>query len=95
MGWADSVLVIATLVGWNYALNYLGYHVPFIERLTDPAPILLIRNGRAIRQNWRREHLTDLEIEAKLRTEGIESITDVRKMYLESDGSFSVLRRRR
>lgn len=95
MGWADSALVIATLVGWNYALNYLGYHFPFIERLTDPPPILLIRNGRALRQNWRREHLTDLEVEGKLRAEGIESISDVRKMYLESDGSFSVLRRRR
>jgi uncharacterized membrane protein YcaP (DUF421 family) len=90
---ADSALLVATLVAWNYLLNYAGYHIRAIEWLTDPPPICLIRNGRKLRANLRREHLTDLEIESKLRAEGIEKIGDVKCMYLESDGSFSVLRR--
>ena len=94
-GWADGAMLIATLVAWNYLLNMLGYYFSVFEKLTDAPPLLLIRNGRALRRNWRKEHLTDLEIEGKLRSEGIEAMSDVRKMYLEPDGSFSVLRRKR
>lgn len=91
---ADAAVLIAVLVAWNYLLNYLGYHFRFFEWLTDPPPICLIRNGRLLHRNLRREHLTRAEIEAKLRGEGVEELRDVRRMYLESDGSFSVLKRR-
>jgi uncharacterized membrane protein YcaP (DUF421 family) len=91
---ADGLLLISTLVAWNYALDYLAYHVRFFEWLTAPPPICLIRNGRFMRRNLRSEHLTPDEIEAKLRAEGIDSRSKVKTMYLEADGSFSVLRRR-
>ena len=90
----DAMVLIAVLVAWNYALDFLGYHVRFFEWLTDPPPICLIRDGRLLRRNMRREHLTDTEIEAKLRGEGIDDVRKVKRMFLESDGSFSVLRRR-
>jgi uncharacterized membrane protein YcaP (DUF421 family) len=90
----DAVLLISVLVAWNYVLDFLGYHVRFFEWLTDPPPICLIRDGRVLRRNMRREHLTDTEIEAKLRGEGIDDVRKVKRMFLESDGSFSVLRRR-
>ena len=90
----DAVLLIAVLVVWNCALDFLGYHLRFFEWLTDPPPICIIRDGRLLRRNMRREHLTDTEIEAKLRGEGIDDVRKVKRMFLESDGSFSVLRRR-
>jgi uncharacterized membrane protein YcaP (DUF421 family) len=90
----DAVLLISVLVAWNYLLDFLGYHVRFFEWLTDPPPICLIRDGRLLRRNMRREHLTDTEIEAKLRGEGIDDVRKVKRMFLESDGSFSVLQRR-
>jgi uncharacterized membrane protein YcaP (DUF421 family) len=91
---ADAALLIGVLVAWNYALDYLGFYFRFFEWLIDPPPICLVRNGRLLRRNLRREHLTDAEIGAKLRGEKIEHLHDVRRMYLESDGSFSVLKRR-
>jgi uncharacterized membrane protein YcaP (DUF421 family) len=91
---ADAALLIAVLVAWNYTLDFLGYHVRFFEWLTDPPPICLVRDGRLLRRNMRREHLTDTEIEAKLRGEGIDDVRKVKRMFLESDGSFSVLKRR-
>jgi uncharacterized membrane protein YcaP (DUF421 family) len=94
-GVADSLTLIATLVGWNYLLDYLGYRFRFFEWLTDPPPVCLARNGRLIRKAMRREHLTDGAIEAKMRDAGVERIADVHAIYLEADGSFSVLKRRR
>ena len=94
-GVADALTLIATLVAWNYLLDYLGYRFAFFQWLTDPPPICLVRNGRLIRKALRREHLTDEAVQGKMRDAGVERIADVRAMYLESDGSFSVLKRRR
>lgn len=94
-GVVDALTLIATLVAWNYLLNYLAFHFAAFRWLSDPPPICLIRNGRLIRSAMRSEHLTDAEVMAKLRDAGIERVSDARAMYLESDGSFSVLKRRR
>lgn len=90
---ADGVALILTLVFWNYLLDYLGFRFELVSRLTEPPAILLVRNGRLQGRNLRREHLTMDEIEAKLRSEGIDDVAGVKAMYLESDGSFSVLKR--
>jgi uncharacterized membrane protein YcaP (DUF421 family) len=43
----------------------------------------------------RREHLTDEEIESRLRAKGIDDINEVRRMLLEPGGTFSVIKRRK
>jgi len=55
----------------------------------------MIRHGRLQRGNMRRENLTEQEIEAQLRLSDVERLDEVRAMYLESDGSFSVLKKKR
>jgi uncharacterized membrane protein YcaP (DUF421 family) len=94
-GVADSLLLIATLVAWNYLLDYLAYHFTFFRWLTEPPAVRLVRNGRLVREALRREHLTEEMIAAKARDAGVERLRDVKAIYLESDGTFSVLKRRR
>lgn len=90
---ADSLSIIVTLVFWNYLLDFLAYHFRPAAWLVEPPALLLVRNGRKLRGNLRREHLTDEEIRSKLRAKGIEDLSEVRRMLLESDGSFSIIRR--
>lgn len=92
---ADGATLIAVLAGWNYLLDYLGCHFTLISRLTDAPPVILIHNGRLQARNLRREYITEKEVEAKLRSSGVEQVDEVKAMYLESDGSFSVLKKRR
>lgn len=92
---ADGATLIATLVGWNYLLDYLGCHYTLISRLTDAPPVMMVRNGRLQGGNMRREHITEKEIRAKLRSSDVERLDEVKAMYLESDGSFSVLKKKR
>lgn len=92
---ADGATLIATLVCWNYLLDFLGCRYELISRLTDAPPVIMIRNGRLQRGNMRRENLTEKEIQAQLRLFDVEQVTEVRAMYLESDGSFSVLKKKR
>jgi uncharacterized membrane protein YcaP (DUF421 family) len=91
---ADGAMLIAILVAWNYLLDYLSSRFDVVARLTDAPPVVMIRNGRLQARNMRREYITEKEIEAKLRSSNVQRIDDVKAMYLESDGSFSVLKKR-
>jgi len=85
---------VITLVAWNMALDRLAFHFPPVRRFVDPEKVMLIRNGRKLRDNMRRQSITDEELEAKYRQQGIESIDDVKALYLEADGNVSVIKRK-
>jgi uncharacterized membrane protein YcaP (DUF421 family) len=92
---ADGVALILTLVFWNYLFDYLGFHFELVARFTEAPRVTLIRHGHLQGRNMRREHLTEQEIRTRLRVAGVENVADVKAMYLESDGSVSVLKRKR
>jgi hypothetical protein len=54
----EGALLVATIAGWNYALDWASYRVAFIHRLAEPPPLPLIRHGRVLRANLRHEMLT-------------------------------------
>jgi len=89
----DGLVLLTTLVGWNFTLDWLSYRVPAIARFLEPQPEVLIRHGRINRKAMKREMITLDELEAKLREEGVDSIAKVRIARLESDGKLSVEQR--
>lgn len=91
---AEGFLLVATIAGWNYALDWAGYHFTFIRRFIEPAPLLLIRDGRMLRRNMRQELVSPEELLAKLREQGLEDVSQVRSAFMESSGEISVLKRR-
>lgn len=88
----DGFVLLGTLVFWNFALDWLSYRFAPVARFLEPRPEVLVRHGRPNRKALRREMITMEELEAKLREEGIESLSEVRVARLESDGKLSVLR---
>src|SRR3954471_6609151 len=52
---ADGVVLVATILFWAYAIDWLGYHVPAIERLVHPLPLPLVANGALLPRNMRSE----------------------------------------
>jgi uncharacterized membrane protein YcaP (DUF421 family) len=52
----------------------------------------LVIRGVPQRRNLRREFITMQELEAKLREQGIDKMSDVKAAYLEADGQISVLK---
>jgi len=89
---AEGCVLVGTLIGWNYLLDWASFRWDLVRRLAEPAPLLLIDRGRVLARNLRREFVTRDELEAQLRLNGVASLSDVRKAYLESDGRFSVVR---
>jgi uncharacterized membrane protein YcaP (DUF421 family) len=89
----DGLLLVATLIFWSYALDWLGYRFPSIQRLVHPAPLLLVKHGQMLRRNMRREFITEEELQAMLREHGVDEIKTVKEAYLEGDGKISVVTR--
>jgi len=87
----NGIVIILTVIGWNYALNSLSWYVPALQRLTSPPPLPVIRDGKMIPRNMRKEFLTREELMAQLREEGIEDISMVKAAHIEGDGNVSVI----
>lgn len=88
----DGCLLIATLAGWNYLLDFLSFHFLSIRRLVQPPPLALIENGKMLRKAMRQELITTEELKSRLREQGIEDLSEVKIAHLEEDGEISVLR---
>lgn len=89
---SEGLLLISTLIGWNVLLDWMAYRWRWVRRIVEPSTLPLVRDGRLLRQNMRREFITEEELWARLREQGIDSLTQVKAAYLEPDGNFSVIR---
>ena len=88
----EGLILVATLFGWNYLFDWLSFRSPLIQRLLEPRPLLLVRDGQLLRRNLRAEMMSLDDLHAQLREEGVESVAEVRRCYVESSGKLSVIR---
>lgn len=88
-----GLILVATIVFWDYFLDWLGYRFRFIGRLISPPPLMLIKNGVLLRRNLRKELITEDELMSELRQSGVEQVSQVKEAYIEGDGKFSVIPR--
>lgn len=87
----DGMVLIGTLVFWSYMLDVASFRFSVIRRFTSAPRLCLVRDGKLQRKNMRREFITDEELNAKIRHEGVEDIATVKRMYLEADGEMSLI----
>ena len=88
----DAVVLISTLVFWNVLIDWASYRFPAVERVLAPPRLCLVRDGRPDRRNMRRQFISLDELMSKVRQEGLEDLSRVKRMYLESDGEISLIR---
>jgi uncharacterized membrane protein YcaP (DUF421 family) len=87
----EGAILVGTVIFWSYFLNWLGYKIPKFQRFINPPPLLLVKNGQMINRHMQRELITDEELMSQLRQQGVEFLADVKKAYLEADGSISAI----
>lgn len=90
---ADGVLLVAVIIAWSYLLDAVAYRWPRAARLIRPRSLLLVRDGRVVRRNMRRELITEEELYGRLRQQGIDDLAQAREVWMESDGKLSVITR--
>jgi len=87
----DGIILVATIGFWSYALDWLGTRVPRFQRFYHPPPLLLVKNGRFLHHNMRKELITEDELLTHLHRQGMEDLATVREAYMEGDGSITFI----
>lgn len=89
---SDGLVVVATIVLWSVLLNRAAYYSPFLHRLLEPERVCLVKDGRILRAGLRSEQISRGELMEHLRLEGVESVAEVKRAYIEANGQFSVIK---
>jgi uncharacterized membrane protein YcaP (DUF421 family) len=89
----EGALLVGTIAFWDYSLDWLGYNSRTVARLLRPAPLPLVRDGRMLRRNMKRELITEEELLSQLRQQGVSDVAEVEQACLEGDGRISVIKR--
>jgi uncharacterized membrane protein YcaP (DUF421 family) len=89
----EGCLLVGTIAAWNVLVDWLAFRFPRVRGLLQAPPLKLVRDGRIVRANMRREFLTEDDLMATLREHGIDSLAQVKLAQMESGGEISVLRR--
>lgn len=90
----DGLLLVAVLMMWNFLVNAASYRFRIVERLVSAPPIQIIRDGKLLKRNMRREFLTEEELMTVLREQNIASLDQVESAYVEGEGAITVVARR-
>ena len=80
-----------TILILNLLVAYVTFRFKRADRVVEHSPTLLVRHGRILRQNLRRERLGPRDLRAALRHHGVVSVRDIRYAFLEEDGHVSVI----
>jgi uncharacterized membrane protein YcaP (DUF421 family) len=83
----------AAILLLNAAMVEITYRYKRARRLLEPAPTLLIHNGRILQEHMERERVTLDELHAALRRSGVAEPAKVRFAFLEENGAISVVPR--
>lgn len=89
---SEGFILVATIVGWNWLFDWLAFRSKVLRRFTQPQRLLLVRDGQPQERAMARQFITLDDLESKLRQQGVESLREVKRAYLEGDGEVSVIR---
>lgn len=89
-----ALVVSATLIALNYAIGFLTTRSERADRLIEGQAVVLMRDGKVIEAALRRNNIPESDLDEALRMEGIDERSEVRRAYLETNGTITVIRKR-
>ena len=88
----NGFLVILTLVGLDIALSYLKQRFPVMERYLDGLPLILVDQGRPLKELMHRARVDERDILAAAREKhGLERMDQIKYAILETNGMISIV----
>ena len=88
----EGLVLVLTIVAWDYAIDWISWNFPKTRPLFRSPALELIRDGRVLQQNLKKEMLTEEELKSQLRQHEVEDYAAVKRATLEGDGRLSVIK---
>lgn len=90
---AQGALAFALLVGLQFVITWSSVRARWVRKLVTGEPSLLVHRGERLPAAMRKARVTEDELLAAVRSAGLPSPEAADSVVLETDGSFSVVRR--
>jgi len=87
-----AILAISTFAFLAIMMSWITYLFPKAEQLLDGEPRVIVRDGQLLKENLRRDRITQSEVESEMRLAGIARMTDVAWAILEPQGKISFIK---
>lgn len=88
-----GLVVVAVLLAMNWGMGEISLRFRRAERLLEGEPIMIIRNGKVMYRQLRRNRITRRDLLSALRQQGCLRPSEVELAVLEPNGSISVKKR--
>lgn len=89
----EGVIAFALLIGLQFVITRLSVRFDSIKNVVKAEPTLLFDKGEFLPEAMRRQRVTESEIRAAIRSNGLAAIETIEAVVLETDGTFSVVKK--
>jgi uncharacterized membrane protein YcaP (DUF421 family) len=87
-----AFIVILTFVGLELAISLLGANIPWVAKLVDGTPLVVVEHGKPIEKRLSKSRLTKWDILEQARsTQGLERMDQIKYAVLEKSGAISII----
>jgi uncharacterized membrane protein YcaP (DUF421 family) len=91
-GLVPAIVLLVALVALQRGLNALGARSEAVETLTQGRSSIFVKNGRILRHELEQAGISNEQLFATLRARGIAQLGELRRVYFEPDGEYSLVR---
>ena len=88
---ARGVLAFAVLIFLQFIITWLSTRSSAVRSLVKAEPTLLVHKGEFLRGAMKRERVTEEEVRAAMRSQGISAVEEVEAVVLETTSDISVV----
>jgi uncharacterized membrane protein YcaP (DUF421 family) len=88
-----ALLAIGTIAMLQLGVSYANFRFPRLRPLLDGEPIVVVRDGKPIDRNLRRERVTLDDLTSAMRQQNIAHIDDVQWAVMETSGAISFVKK--
>lgn len=91
----NAFIIIAALIGIDIAFSLVKEHWPVTAKLLDGVPMVIVEDGRPIRERMERARVDEGDVmEAARELQGLERFDQIRFAVLEVSGKISIIPKR-
>lgn len=89
-----AAIVITTLIVLDRLADYLGYRFPRLDKLMESVAVILVDDGKVLKDRMAKAHIDEEEILTSARqAHGLESMDQVKYAVLEKSGGITIVPR--
>lgn len=87
----EGITAFIVLIAMQYIIAWLSVRSQVVRRLVKSEPSLLYYKGSFLNASLVQERVTEAEVQAAVRAQGIAMMNNVQAVVLETDGTFTVM----